>query len=50
MKSGETLPLCEANGEWQMASGETPEQLVALKCRSPKPRHAVASILDWKMF
>lgn len=46
MKSGETLPLCEANSEWRVAGEEIPKQLAALKYHFPQPRHAVASILD----
>lgn len=37
---------CEPEGSWRKAEGETAEQLAALKRHIPKPRDAVAYILD----
>jgi hypothetical protein len=36
----------DANGNWQVADGETTEDLVRLKKSSPSPRDAVAYIMD----
>jgi hypothetical protein len=36
----------DSNGDWRPAKDETPEQLAALKKHFPKPRDAVAYILD----